>query len=627
MTESHKDFKKRKDLAEARQTGQAEPEMDVESGKMINPHNPEFITKRPWYLGDSGPSLKHHSLQKVDKYVSMNEADALIAKGKVVKTQRATGYRKGACRNCGAMTHKTAECVERPRSNKQAAWKTGMDIKPDERVVDVTRGGLQKITYDAKRDRWHGYDGSDQKRTIEKFNLMDSERRRLRKEETRTQEEEKRKQKKEERLKKKEEKKLEKKKAKSLASVINKTNDEDAPTDSDVTTDGMSNDNSDTDSDTDYETDEEDEDEDDTKDFIMRDEDAKDFQGRIDRQGGVGGAQMKESVRNLRIREDTAKYLRNLDPNSAFYDPKTRSMRANPLPHANPDEVLYAGDNWVRTTGEAIDFAKSQLYAWESEKRGQEIHMQANPTQTQLAQEQFKEKKDTYKQTEQSKVLEKYGGKETMRALDSRLALGETENYVVYSRDGRVVKGAPRAVARTKYQEDVLENNHTGVWGSYYDRRSMRWGYGCCHSLQRNSYCTGARGQEANDEVNSGLSIDPTQQRKMLEARPAGERAMQPPAVVSKSELYGEHSGKAEFDQEKLNKAIKEQDAFQKKAVEMDDRKRKYNSFQKEEEITPEVMEAYRLKKGKAEDPMAKLLGSDVLLGEEEEEEEEGNGK
>lgn len=36
------------------------------------------------------------------------------------------------------------------------------------------------------------------------------------------------------------------------------------------------------------------------------------------------------TVRNLRIREDTAKYLRNLDPNSAHYDPKTRSMRENP---------------------------------------------------------------------------------------------------------------------------------------------------------------------------------------------------------------------------------------------------------------------------------------------------------
>lgn len=36
------------------------------------------------------------------------------------------------------------------------------------------------------------------------------------------------------------------------------------------------------------------------------------------------------TVRNLRIREDTAKYLRNLDPASAYYDPKTRSMRDDP---------------------------------------------------------------------------------------------------------------------------------------------------------------------------------------------------------------------------------------------------------------------------------------------------------
>lgn len=40
------------------------------------------------------------------------------------------------------------------------------------------------------------------------------------------------------------------------------------------------------------------------------------------------------TVRNLRIREDTAKYLRNLDLNSAYYDPKTRSMRDNPHPEA-----------------------------------------------------------------------------------------------------------------------------------------------------------------------------------------------------------------------------------------------------------------------------------------------------
>lgn len=43
------------------------------------------------------------------------------------------------------------------------------------------------------------------------------------------------------------------------------------------------------------------------------------------------------TVRNLRIREDTAKYLFNLDVNSAYYDPKTRSMRDNPFANTTND--------------------------------------------------------------------------------------------------------------------------------------------------------------------------------------------------------------------------------------------------------------------------------------------------
>ena len=42
---------------------------------------------------------------------------------------------------------------------------------------------------------------------------------------------------------------------------------------------------------------------------------------------------VKSGYNNLRIREDTAKYLRNLDPESAPYDPKSRSMKNNPNPH------------------------------------------------------------------------------------------------------------------------------------------------------------------------------------------------------------------------------------------------------------------------------------------------------
>jgi pre-mRNA-processing factor SLU7 len=107
-------------------------------------------------------------------------------------------------------------------------------------------------------------------------------------------------------------------------------------------------DSANSDSGSDYDSDEDDDSEDDTKEFLQKDEKARDFQGRAARQGGVGGAQMKTTVRNLRIREDTPKYLRNLDLNSAHYDPKARSMRMNPLPNENPEDLVYAGDNFVR---------------------------------------------------------------------------------------------------------------------------------------------------------------------------------------------------------------------------------------------------------------------------------------
>ena len=44
----------------------------------------------------------------------------------------------------------------------------------------------------------------------------------------------------------------------------------------------------------------------------------------VDMPGTKVDSKQRITVRNLRIREDTATYLRNLDPNSAYYDPQTR---------------------------------------------------------------------------------------------------------------------------------------------------------------------------------------------------------------------------------------------------------------------------------------------------------------
>ena len=60
---------------------------------MINPHNPEYITKRPWYLGDSGPSLKHHAKQRSDAVLKLSEAEEIMEHRRKF-VGRATTFRK-----------------------------------------------------------------------------------------------------------------------------------------------------------------------------------------------------------------------------------------------------------------------------------------------------------------------------------------------------------------------------------------------------------------------------------------------------------------------------------------------------------------------------------------------------
>ena len=64
---------------------------------------------------------------------------------------------------------------------------------------------------------------------------------------------------------------------------------------------------------------------------------------------------IKSIQKDLRIREDTAKYLRNLDPNSAPYDPKSRSMKENPNPFLPEEKQEFKGDNYQKLTGDYLN--------------------------------------------------------------------------------------------------------------------------------------------------------------------------------------------------------------------------------------------------------------------------------
>jgi pre-mRNA-processing factor SLU7 len=99
-----------------------------------------------------------------------------------------------------------------------------------------------------------------------------------------------------------------------------------------------------------------------------------------------------------------------------------------------------------------------QLFAWQSAARGNDIHLNANPTQGELLHEAYREKKEELRDSSKVSVLTKYGGEEHLAKPPKELLLGQTEEYVEYSRAGQVIHGKERAKARSKYPEDGLSS-------------------------------------------------------------------------------------------------------------------------------------------------------------------------
>lgn len=251
---TREDWRKQKELEEARKAGQL-PALVDEEGRDINPHIPQYISSAPWYYGTLGPTLKHQRPQD-EKQQEFSRIDEWYKRG-VDVSKVATKFRKGACENCGAMTHKKRDCMERPR--KIGAKFTNSNIAHDEFVQPDLNPD-----YDGKRDRWSGYDPANHREIVEEYQKIEDAKRQMR--------------------------------AQKLKDNPNASDDSEEEDDGDK------------------------------------------YADEIDMPGTKVDSKQRITVRNLRIREDTAKYLRNLDPNSAFYDPKTRSMRDNPNPQKNPDE-------------------------------------------------------------------------------------------------------------------------------------------------------------------------------------------------------------------------------------------------------------------------------------------------
>ncbi len=155
------------------------------------------------------------------------------------------------------------------------------------------------------------------------------------------------------------------------------------------------------------------------------------------------------------------------------------------------------------------------MFAWAAHDRGINVNLNADPTRAAMMHKEYQKTKTAAQDEHKKAIIDKYGvsccilnshslcfqGEEHLKAPPKELLMAQTEHYIEYSRTGDVVKGPERAQARSKYEEDHVEkygSGHTSVFGSFFDADQHKWGYACCRSTFRASYCTGLAGLEAS---------------------------------------------------------------------------------------------------------------------------------
>jgi pre-mRNA-processing factor SLU7 len=210
--------------------------------------------------------------------------------------------------------------------------------------------------------------------------------------------------------------------------------------------------------------------------------------------------------------------------------------------------------------------------------------LQANPTEGAFLRKKELEEAKAKKDARAKMLLDKYGVQPDTAPLKDT-AVVESERFVEYDERGRI-KGLPKVKAKSKYPEDVLINNHTSVWGSWWS--NFQWGYACCHSFLKNSYCTGEQGKlafEETERLKSGVDLE-------------SDTVEIPKQIAWQDEqMLKEHVSNEVEDDRRATRNAKE-----------DAERRKRTIDEMRDGTTEEDMEEYRRKKLASHDPLTKML-------------------
>lgn len=369
-----------------RKEGKTQTPVTNQEGDVLNPYIPRFMSSAPWYArgGDEETSLDHLKKDKVE-----TKKEEWYVRGQDRSTlERPKKFRKGACENCGAMTHKKKDCMERPR-------KVGAKFNQDNLQADDVVSNPH-MSWDSKRDRWNGYDADDFKSVINEHQMTEELQKKLK-------------------------------------------------------------------GDTVEETD-------------------------LEKAAAVEEA-IRKSTRTLRLREDTAVYLKDLN-SETVYNPGSRTFRTADEGYIDKDGMFVR-----HTTGEGKEMEELTKIAEAESALGNQIHLHANPTAAAIAAKKIKEEAEKAKTAEKRALEEKYGKQDHVRERPKEYT------SVVRAKKAPVVRAKnAQGVAVSKYEEDAFPGNHTAVWGSWWSKEEGKWGYGCCHCVVKNGYCVGEKGKKVRAE-------------------------------------------------------------------------------------------------------------------------------